>query len=84
VVLLPILGMTLIGTGLSSRRKKLLGISLAGLMISGVLFLAACGGGNRGGGGGGAVGTPPGTYTITISGTAGSVENNTKVTLTVQ
>ena len=45
-MLLPILGIALIGAGFSSGRKKLLGISLACLMISGLLFLAACGGGN--------------------------------------
>ncbi len=84
-MLLPILGIAVIGAGFSSGPKKLVGTSLACLMISGLLFLAACGGGNSGGGGGGGTGgTPAGTYTISISGSAGAVLNATKVTLTVQ
>jgi hypothetical protein len=83
---LPILGMALIGPGFRSRKKMLLPISLLCLMISGLLFLAACGGGNGGGGnsGGGIGGTPAGTYTISISGSADSMVNATKVTMTVQ
>jgi len=70
---------------LGSRRKKLLGILLASLMISGLPFLASCGGGNSGGGGGGGTGgTPAGTYTISISGSAGPMAESAKVTLTVQ
>jgi hypothetical protein len=83
-MLLPILGIAVIGTGFSSRPKKLVGTSLACLMISGLVFLAACGGGGSGGvGTGGTGGTPAGTYT-SISGSAGAVVNATKVTLTVQ
>ena len=67
-LLLPIFGVALVGTGSASRKKKLLGMMLASMMILGLLFLAACGGGNSGGGGG----TPAGTYTISISGAAGS------------
>jgi hypothetical protein len=74
-----------IGTGFNSRPKKPVGTSLACLMISGLLFLAACGGGGSGGvGGGGAGGTPAGTYTISISGSAGSMVKTTKITMTVQ
>jgi hypothetical protein len=82
-MLLPILGIAVIGAGFSSRPKKLVGTSLACLMISGLLFLAACGGGNSGVGGG--TSTPAGTYTISISGSAGSVvEKPITVTLIVQ
>jgi FG-GAP-like repeat/FG-GAP repeat len=82
---LPIGGLALIGAAVSSgsRRRKLLGMLLVCLMLSGVLFLAACGGGGSGNGGGSA-GTPAGTYTITVKGTAGSVSNTATVTLTVQ
>jgi hypothetical protein len=52
--------------------------SLARLMISGLLFLAVCGGGSSGDGGG-TGGTPAGTYTISISGSAGAVVNATKL-----
>ena len=71
-MLLPIFGVALVATEFTSRKKKLLGMVLASLMISGLLFLAACGGGNSGGGGGSGGGTPAGTYTISISGAAGS------------
>jgi hypothetical protein len=83
-MLLPILGIAVMGAGFTSRKKRLLGVLLAWLMISGLLFLAACGGGSSGSGGGGTGGTPAGTYTISISGSAGAVANATKVTLTVQ
>jgi len=52
-----------------------------------VLILAlqiACGGVGGGGSGLTNPGTPPGTYTITIAGTAGSLTNSVSVTLTVQ
>ena len=84
-LLLPIFGVALVATESTSRKKKLLGMVLTSLMILGLLFLVACGGGNSGsGGGGGGGGTPAGTYTISISGAAGSLVNATKVTLTVQ
>lgn len=82
-IFLPLVGMALLGTGFASRRKSLLGLLLVCLMLSGLMFLAACGGGGSGGGNGGG-GTPPGTYTIKVSGTAGSTVNTTMVTLTVQ
>jgi hypothetical protein len=83
-LLLPIFGVALMGAGFVSRKKSLVGMVLA-LMISGLLFLAACGGNSGGGNSGGTGGgTPAGTYTISISGSAGSMLNTTKVTLTVQ
>jgi hypothetical protein len=92
---LPIGGMALIGAGVSSRAHgKWLLILVFCVMLSGLIFLAACGGGNGGsgggggtpggGGGGGSAGTPAGAYTITIKAAAGSIVNTTNVTLTVQ
>jgi FG-GAP-like repeat/Abnormal spindle-like microcephaly-assoc'd, ASPM-SPD-2-Hydin len=81
-MLLPILGIAVIGAGFDSGPKKPVRTSLACLMISGLLFLAACGGGSSGGGG---TRTPAGTYTFSISGSAGSVvEKPITVTLIVQ
>ncbi len=85
-MLLPIGGMTLLGACLGSRRKKALGLMLMFLMVSGLLFLAACGGGSSssGGGGGGKSGTPAGAYTVTVTGTSGSLTaQTTTFTLTV-
>jgi len=63
----------------------------ATLYLAGILFIlivalqVACGGGGGGTGGGPTnPGTPTGTYTITVSGTAGSLTNSVPVTLTVQ
>ncbi len=46
--------------------------------------LGACGGGNSGSVGGGDPGTPPGTYTVTLTGTANSSTQSVALTLTVQ
>jgi hypothetical protein len=47
--------------------------------------LASCGGGGSGGGGNkGNPGTTAGSYTITVTGTSGSIMQTTTVTLTVQ
>jgi len=79
VVFLPLVGMALLGTGFASRRKNRLGLLLVCLILSGLIFLGACGVGGSGGGS-----TPEGTYTIKVSGTAGSTVNGATVTLIVQ
>lgn len=58
------------------------------LIATGMLVLAALvscggGGGSGGGGGGGSSGTPAGTYTIVVTGTANGASNNLSLTLTV-
>jgi hypothetical protein len=64
---LPIPGLALVGFGLGSgtRRKKLLGLLLLGMLLAGLLVTPACVStvhlGN--------VGTPPGAYTLSITGT---------------
>ncbi len=68
---LPIGGMAFLGAGFGakSRKKKLLGFLLLCMVLSGFMFLVACGtGGSSTTGGGG--GTPSGNYTITVTGTA--------------
>jgi hypothetical protein len=86
-ILLPIVGLGLMGARFDTGKRKWLGVVLACLMISSLILLAACSessghGGTDGGGSGG--GTPAGTYTITVSGSAGSAGHSTTVTLTVQ
>jgi hypothetical protein len=88
-MLLPLGGLTLLGAGLTSRRRKLLGLLLVCLMVSGLIFMLACGGGSSsggGGGGGGGGGTPAtsaGTYTVTVTGTAGTATQTVTPALTV-
>jgi hypothetical protein len=72
----------------TSRRRTLL-VSLAAAMLL-ALTLAGCGGGSAGGGAGGGStnpGTPAGTYTLTVTGTAGSgstaLTHNMTLTLSV-
>ena len=90
---LPVLGLSLVGmgmTGAESRRKKMLGLFLLGLMMSALFFLPACSSSSTTVGGGGCSGcTPPGSYTISVTGTD-SANTNLKhdlvppLTLTVQ
>jgi hypothetical protein len=72
---LPLSGLALIGTGFgcaNSRRRKVLGFLMLYAILAALLLLPACGGG------GGSHppphgGTPAGTYTITVTGTDGTL-----------
>ena len=86
-VFAPLLGIAFVGGGISSRRKRLFGILLLALTLAGLMVLPACGGGSSsggGGGGGGGTNTSPGTYNITVIGSAGGVTHSAPLTLTVQ
>ncbi len=81
---LPIGGMALLGFGSGSRRRKLFGFLLLGLLLSTLILMPACGGSSGGGGGGGSPGTTAGTYTITVTGTAtGATQTGTSPALTL-
>jgi len=83
-MLLPIAGLALLGTGFTSRKKRLFGFLLGCVLFSTLIILPACGGSSSsGGGGGGHAGTPAGTYTVTVTGTAGSTIHTATVTVAV-
>jgi hypothetical protein len=67
---LPLGAIFLISAPRRRRASLLLGLMVLALLLT----VPACGGGGNGGGGGGGgtPGTPPGTYIVTVTGTAGS------------
>ena len=64
------------------NRRKLIGFGIAMLIISGCVAQTACGGSNA------SVasnpGTPQGTYTVTVTGSAGGMQQTTRVVITVE
>ena len=81
-------GLALLGT--RRRRKptrRTLPASLLGLLLLAFLLTSCGGGGSNGGGGGGGggqqQGTQPGTYTITVTGTAGTLSHPAPSTVTL-
>jgi hypothetical protein len=79
-MLLPLCGVTLLGAGFRSRSRKL----LVCLILSGLVWLAACGGGSSSGNGGGGAGTTAGNYTVTVTGTSGALTQTQTLAVTVQ
>jgi hypothetical protein len=83
---LPITGLALVGIGFGERREtkaRMLVVLLPALLVAIIAIQTACGGSsgtNRGGGDG----TPPGTYTITVTGTSVSLTHSSQVKLKVQ
>ena len=63
----------------SPNRRKLLSCCLLFLMVGGCVLQSACGGATKTN----KSLTPPGSYTITVTGTAGSAQQTVAVTLTV-
>jgi len=62
------------------RRRQVAGV----LLLLLIALLSACGGGNGNGGGAGHPGTPSGDYTITVTGTCGSIARSVPVPLRIQ
>jgi hypothetical protein len=67
-------------SGASKKRNNCL---LAALLISAIALFGCGEGSSGGGGGGGTSGTPSGSYTVTVVGTAGSVNQTSALKLTV-
>ena len=76
-------GLALCGVGASNGdRRKLLIICLAFLVLTGCIFQTACAGTSTGGSG--SAGTPAGSYTVTVTGNAGGVQQTASATVSVQ
>jgi hypothetical protein len=65
------------------KNRKYFSFFLVLLALPLIGLLPACGGGG-GGGGGGQPGTPPGSYTVTVTARSGSLTHTASVALTVQ
>jgi uncharacterized membrane protein len=77
-LLIPAILLGATGRG-TDQRRKLLAFCAITLVLGGCMFQAACGGGGGNGGGSkGTPGTPSGSYSVTLTGTA----NGTQHTLT--
>jgi hypothetical protein len=85
-MLLPLCGITLLGGKFKSRSRNPLNWLLLCLMVSGLLWLAACSGGtsSSGSGGNGGGGTTAGSYTVTVTGAAGTLTQTQTLAVTVQ
>jgi hypothetical protein len=86
--ILPVFGVTLLGAGMKSsdsRRKKLFGLFLLGMMAMTLMLMPACSSSSTTVGGGGGGGTPTGAYTITVTGTSGgaTATGSPAITLTI-
>jgi hypothetical protein len=81
-MLLPLCGLTLLGAGFRSRSRKPLRWLAVCMMLSCLVWLAACGSGSSGGGGGSG-GTTAGSYTVTVTGTAGTLTQTQTLAVTV-
>jgi uncharacterized membrane protein len=82
----PIFGVALLGMrfGFTEKRKRLLGLVIGSVLFGGLVFLPACGGGSGSSTGTNTPGTRAGNYTVTVTGTSGSTQHATMVTVTVQ
>jgi hypothetical protein len=79
---IPLTGLVLLAPA-TKRRNRL--TFLVSMLLLCSMILAGCGGGGgASGSNGGNPGTPPGTYTVTVTASAGLVQQSSPVTLIVQ
>jgi hypothetical protein len=80
---LPLLGMvSLFGLDMKPIKRRITATLLFSGVIAGLLQLVACGGNSRHSISGG--GSPTGTYSVSVTGTSGSLQRSTNISLLVQ
>ena len=81
---LPIGGLAWAGMSLArTKRRQLLGLLCCCILMTELILLTACGSSSSPSEPGSS-GTPPGNYTVTVTGSSGATQNSTSVTFTVQ
>jgi hypothetical protein len=77
---LPFMGLILSGLGFRKRKgNKKWVLAIAIFVCSGLTFYGCASAGNLQ-----KLGTPPGTYQLTVTATSGSVQHSTQITLVVE
>jgi hypothetical protein len=78
-------GLFVCGAGMGkSNRRKLLTVGFICLVLTGCMLQTACVGASSGNKTTTTPGTPAGTYTVTVTGSSGAIQQTTAVSLTVQ
>ncbi len=78
-------GLVLCGTGMAgSNRKKVIAFAIAFLVLTGCMLQTGCSGVSSSSSGTPSAGTPAGTYTVTVTGSASGMQQTTTASVTVQ
>lgn len=77
-------GIVVLGGAACTKRKKAIMLALLVIVLISLITMTACGGDSKSSTPQPVAGTPPGTYTVTVTGTSGTLTHTTTLTLVVQ
>lgn len=77
-------GLVVAGAGVSGKRRKLIAVVVLMLVLAALIGFVACGGGAKTPTNQTTPGTPTGTYSVTVTGTSGTLTHTTTLTLIVK